>query len=100
MFSKFPRDSRHVRGLLGEDVMIGPEEVNKGAFLFVGECCLDLNMLGRVDVIDLDVLHVFDGFECAKMVLGASGPAMESTPLRNSANSIVAAYADTTRARN
>jgi hypothetical protein len=71
VFSKFPRDSRHVHGLPGEDVMIGPEEVNEGAFLFVGECCLDSNMLGRVDVVDLDILRVFDGFECAENGLGS-----------------------------
>jgi hypothetical protein len=70
VFNKFPRDSRHVCGLPGEDVAISLEEVDKGVFLFVGECCPDSNMLGRVGVVDLDVLRVFGGFECAGTGLG------------------------------
>jgi hypothetical protein len=54
VFGDLPRDPRHIRGLTSENVAISPKEIDKGAFLFVGECCPNSNVLGGVSVVDWD----------------------------------------------
>lgn len=56
---------RLVRGFPSEDVAVIPEEVDEHAFLFVRECFLDANTLGCIGGVDLDMLRVHGGLECA-----------------------------------
>jgi hypothetical protein len=49
-----------------ENVTAGLEEIDKGAFLLVRECYLNLNVLGGVDTVDWDIICDLVRFECTR----------------------------------
>jgi hypothetical protein len=51
--------------------MFSLEEIDKRAFLFVGERCSDANTFGCIDDINRDFLRVLDGLEGAGASLGS-----------------------------
>jgi hypothetical protein len=71
VFGDLPRDSWHVRRLPSENIVVGLEEIDKGVFLFVEECCPNSNVFGGVGVINWDVLCVLGRFECIRSILGS-----------------------------
>lgn len=51
--------------------MISLEEVDERAFLFVGERCLDMNVVGCVGGVNWYLLRVFGGLESAGATFGS-----------------------------
>ena len=63
VLSEPPRDTRHIRWLLGKDIPILTEELDERAFLFRIQSGTNSHLLGGIAFDKRDVFHLLCGAE-------------------------------------
>lgn len=66
-------DPQHLRGLPDKDIIVGLEEVDDRAFLFVGEHYPNANVLGCVNIVDETSFMSSVDLKVPELALRASG---------------------------